>query len=440
MDSKKLRIACLCEPNIIQGLQWALDQTQGLQFEFDLVPAGLKDVVRISKDVDIYFLHLDLGQPLPVESLKNFGGKPGLVGVLHPTPLQLLSIFEVPGLRASSWNGQSFEDIVSKISDLCGQQIQSIRRESFIESLETWLKTQNSWPAVLKWSNSQTGNQSSFYFDEKAPISVGGAQSGADICLENPGTFKYAEFIFFDGAWRFRNLQNGAPFTGNYESGNLRAGDFIEFAHHTFFVKEHPLLEGLKRLIQQSDLPFDTEENTRRPLQQEALSLVDLCKRLMIQGRSGELRVQSEGRYGSIYFLEGKIEDALSGSSMGHKALFRILGWEKTHWKLNINQRKEFEAPSLNMDLADFLSQVETWKKSFERINSRTPPSNIRISVNAKTFFNHKGWSNEEVQVLAAIAESEKVFEVINSCPLEDHLIFERLIQFRKQNVIGVLV
>jgi hypothetical protein len=160
----------------------------------------------------------------------------------------------------------------------------------------------------------------------------------------------------------------------------------------------------------------------------------------MIQRRTGELRVQAQGKYGSIYFIDGKIEDAMSGSAIGAKALFRILSWDQSHWKLNLNQHTEYDGPSLNMELSEFLHKTEIWLKDMQKIVAKSPPPNIRIAIEGKNFYNRPAWNANEVQVLASLASSEKVFEVLNSCPLEDHLILETLINFRKQNIINVLV
>ena len=76
MDTAKdVKVLALADINTVRGLQWALDRGESsLDFRFKLFQKPFSVSPAEAGDFDLVFIALDLGQPVPVESLKKWKG------------------------------------------------------------------------------------------------------------------------------------------------------------------------------------------------------------------------------------------------------------------------------------------------------------------------------------------------------------------------------
>jgi uncharacterized protein (TIGR02266 family) len=68
----------------------------------------------------------------------------------------------------------------------------------------------------------------------------------------------------------------------------------------------------------------------------EVMGLPNIFQVLEAERRTGTLRITSDGRRGEILFLEGRVAYAIEASRQGEAAIYRMLGWEKGDFELEL--------------------------------------------------------------------------------------------------------
>lgn len=168
-------------------------------------------------------------------------------------------------------------------------------------------------------------------------------------------------------------------------------------------------------------------------------TLADSIRELLEAGSSGELVVKSDNRVGYISMQEGFIEEALVGPVQGLKALFRILSWPDAQSQFERYDRPLAVNSSLRLGSLDFQKAYDRWKQKVASLKAVWPPYQLRIRAVPSAFLQKKNWVPKEFLVFAALCESERVYEVLNNCPLLDLEVVEALVNLRKSGLMEIM-
>lgn len=436
-----LKVACIGNDNAVRGLQWAFDRKVFSDRRYQVYALSLGDSQSNSRDFDFLMMMIDLGQPVPVETLKKFGRVRGLCIFTQPTPQQLLRVFDVPGLKAVAWDGVAFEKIAEELDALAQTCEEEQKRDRFFEISRTWLKTQEAFPENIAWIQAPTKyvGALSYGLDPKRRIlSIGGSASKADIRLPLPGTVELAEFFFDGSQWRFRALSEETPFEFSGDPAQVSVGDRIQGDGFSLAVRPARLAEEFIQMSRRSGLWSETAHAL--PREDDNKTVAELCRDLLYSGVAGELNLHSAMKTGRIVFADGLLRDASAGAVSGMKALLRMMAWADVTWRFHFTaHNQELGSKSLNIGLSDFMRLHETWLKLWSRIAPMAPPPTLRLRANPVQFAGRETWSFEECHVLAGVCEYATVKDILNNSQLLDAQVIETLIQLRQQGVIEII-
>jgi hypothetical protein len=163
----------------------------------------------------------------------------------------------------------------------------------------------------------------------------------------------------------------------------------------------------------------------------------DLCRDLLLSGVTGEVRLTSGPKSGSIFFNEGVLYYAVAGSVSGVKALTLIFSWQDPQWKITVRKISSSETGRFRITIKEFSRMYETWKAQWMRVSSLVPPLSLKLRANSARFIQRQDFSVHETKVLAAICEHSLVRDIMNSCSdLIDVEVAEVLVNLRKQGLI----
>jgi hypothetical protein len=140
------------------------------------------------------------------------------------------------------------------------------------------------------------------------------------------------------------------------------------------------------------------------------LSLLDILLMLSSGYRTGRLDVRQGTKTGEIYLQEGSIIHAATGTKMGEKGLFTLMGWVEGEFSFS----PDIEAPEQSVDTAteelllQASRQAEQWEDIKDVISSTDAVFNINPSGSTSTV----SLKPLEWQVLAQINGQNSVVEV----------------------------
>lgn len=438
------KVLCLCPPQTIQGLQWFLDRpTNGSPRRYRLFPASLSQLAQ-PPEHDLVLLSVDLGQPVPAENLKRLaksprGGRPGLAAFMHPTPQQLLALFEVRGWSALAWDGVSFEKLAERLEQLAQDSEQEKARSAYLDMSRAWIESRRLVPARLQLLNPPTAweQPTDFVLDpQKKTFVIGAQNSRADVRLPIGGIQDLAEFAWNDSAWSLRVRADSVPIKSTGDLRSIRTGDQVEVGAWTFQCLADARVEELASLARKSGLLSHSFGEGLG----EIKSLEDALVRALLSAANGEIRVTSKLRHGSIYLREGRIEAAVAGAVSGEKGLLRIFSWEKPEWRFNPEKRPALRDTDLDLDLAGFRQVFGAWSERWAKVGHLMPPGHMKLAADPRRFGERQEWSRREYLVLAGISEFHLVRDVFNNCHLSDVDIVEALVDLRRHGVIAPAV
>jgi len=435
------KVLCLCPPQTIQGLQWFLDRGHSSKRRYRLFPASLGQLAH-APEHDLVLLSLDLGQPVPSENLKRLakstrGARPGLATFQHPTPQQLLALFEVRGWSALGWDGISFEKLADRLEQLAEDFERDKSRYDYVEMSRAWIESRRAVPARLQFLNAPTHWKKSteIALDPARKIVVIGAEgSRSDVTLPIPGHAEIAEIVWNESVWSLRLRGDGIPVKCSGDMRALRTGDQVDIGSWTFQCASDPKVEELNSLARRAGLAPPAYGDAGGAT---VLSLDEAISRFLLGGTMGEVRVSSKLRHGSIYVREGRVEGAIAGAVSGEKALLRIFSWEKPEWRFNPEKRSPGRDLDLDLDLSGFRRVFTAWSERWTKVSHLVPPGGFKLSTDPKRFRERSLWSKRDYLVLAGISEFHLVRDIFNNCPLSDLDIVEALVDLRRQGVIA---
>jgi len=279
-------------------MQWALDQNVYSDRRYRLVRGQLSDLENLSADYDLLLLVLDLGQPVPLESLRRASRRrPGLCAFVQPTPGQLLALEDFEDWSAVAWDGASFDRVARRLDELAGRADSRIKREAFVEATRAWLKRYAREPGRLVWMNppeNWKGPVHATLDRDRAMLSVGSLQSPADWKLPISGAEDLFELRRVGDAWSFQGLSSRAVYEGDAHSSltgdQIRIGDFV------FMLSSDTKVEEMVGVAQR----LDSQAEAIAP--EAGKSLQDVCRELLYTHVVGELVIDAGLRSGAIYY------------------------------------------------------------------------------------------------------------------------------------------
>ncbi|MBS1986153.1 MAG: DUF4388 domain-containing protein [Bdellovibrionales bacterium] len=437
LDSNKaIKVLCFAQDAVVKGLSWAFEQKVYSQRHYKFYSGSLAQLSPSVVDFDLFVLPLDLGQPVPVENLKKLPPRGGVCALLQPTPQQLLQIAELPDWSTVQWDGAAFEKIATRLDTLAARAAGHRRNAEFVETCWLWLNRQISNPSILEWIDAPADKEALRFVSldpARKNLTIGCESSSADMRIALPGTNELCELRYVDGHWqlRFFDEKEGLSFSGDPHS--VRPGDRIELQSVVLHVRAGRETESFLGLARESGLFSGLE--LRRP-EAGDLTLADLCREFLSSWTTGELRVSSDLKGGSIFFENGRIQHVVSGSVSGQKALLRMLAWKTPTWRFNTDVKSDFPFPDMSLGFSEFSSLHREWKDKWGKVQNLLPPSQLKLRASAKNFLSKDAWTSNEYLVLAAVCEYQLTRDIFNNCSLLDHEILEALVDLRRFNIL----
>jgi hypothetical protein len=443
-EDKYLKVVCFAPEETIKGLQWALDRSQDPDKKFRLfhAPYSVLGTDRQPQEMDLAFAAIDLGQPVPVELLRKMPEVPGLISLMHPTPQQLLQVFELSDWRAIAWDGVNFEKIVSRLYELHDQHKNEIKRKHFVEACRAWVKRSEELPDFIEWTNvpSTVVSPRLFALDSQFGILTLGAEgSGAAIKLprETGKPVEYGEFRFLNGSWSFRSFNSQIPIEVKGNAEKLKPGDQIVIDGWILAIRKSPRIDDFVRIARQSSIVSEGFSSQQGSILDKTLS--DVVKEMLHSGARGELRLSSGLKTGSLFFEDSKLVHARTGPISGRKAALRILGWDKLSWKFVENKMPIPDRRTLNLTFSDFSRIYQIWKTAWQKMAPLQPPPQVKLRANGLSYMKKKNWTVNETHVFSALCEYSMVRDIMNFCSMDDVTIIETLVLMRKQGLVDLV-
>ncbi len=438
-----LHILCLGSPEQVKGLQWALDHHSPSRRHYKIYRAQLQDIRDHYQNYNFIVVLLDLGQPVPIETLRDVAqSRDGLCCFIQPTPGQLLALSEASSWGAMAWDGVSFDEISNKIEQLVRQNEDSIHRKAFLDSATTWIKKRVGAVGQLQLLNPPK-SWSGFAFRtldrSEGLLSLGMLDSESSWKLPLPGSGDICELRHFDGKWSVKPLSRDVPVEVKGDMENLRTGDHIMIGDLKFLVGMDPEVEEIYSIARKLSIIGDETIHESSDEPRVAFSASDLesyFTSLLYSQAVGEVQVRSAHRRALIYFNSGVVSHAVSGAVSGLKALLRSVLWTDVEWSFTPDQEHSEIHDTMKLSLLGFTRSVQEARKLLKNVQPFMPPPSVSLLVDPAVFQTKVDWGVAEARVLASVAEYSLVRDVLNYCPLPDMEIYDTLISLRKQGLV----
>lgn len=166
------------------------------------------------------------------------------------------------------------------------------------------------------------------------------------------------------------------------------------------------------------------------------MSLPDLLQMFSLNGRSGVLHVESKRTSGSIYMSEGDIISAISGTTVGEKAFYRLINLQEGEFQFVPG---EFESKRTILKSSHSLI-FEGLRRHDEMAliteDFPDPDDSVEFIINP-----HKlpPTSNPLLkEILMLIEYYSKVEEIVNASTHPDIDVYKALLSMRKRNFIRI--
>jgi hypothetical protein len=440
-DSEFIRVLCLASQETVRGLQWALDRNAVSDRKFKLFLGTLGNLAE-HIDTDIVLVAIDLGQPVPIENLKKLKSKPGLGLFIQPTPQQLLQLNELAQWQSMAWDSVSFEKLAIRLDEVAMRYRKEIQSNRFIEACRSFIKRSDENVDLVEWLNppdNYTGLTIFCLDANRGLLTVGGSESSCDLRLPLDGNNRgeVGEFRYINHRWTFKPAYESAPIQVKGMKGALAPLDQIEVQRNILSLKKPVKVEEFIRLARRMGIIEEKYLLEKVKAEPGISTIVDVCRDLILSGVSGELRLSSKLKTGSIFFHDGIIIHAVTGSVNGLKALLRMFSWQEAQWRFNLRKQPHSDRTHVRIALNEFSKIYEAWIKAWSKVASFIPPHQMKLKVNAQKYLEKSSFTTKEVKVMAAIAEYTLVRDILNMCTgMVDVEIIQTLVHLRKQGII----
>jgi len=140
------------------------------------------------------------------------------------------------------------------------------------------------------------------------------------------------------------------------------------------------------------------------------LPLLDIIRMLSLGNRTGRLDINQVGKTGEIYLERGNIAHAVTGTQIGEKGVYTLMGWLEGDFTFT----PDIAAPEKSIDVAteqlllEAARQAEQWEDIKEVISSTEAVFNISPSGSTSTV----SLKPLEWQVLAQVNGQRSVIEI----------------------------
>jgi hypothetical protein len=435
LADRHYKILCISDEATIKGLHWSTTQHPLESLKLQFYAASLSQLAEVDlHQIDIVLCCVDLGQATPIENLKKVSSRPGLLAFVQPTPSQLLALSELPGWMPLAWDNVNFRKVLDGLLKLIQANETRLKERAFCEAAGVWLQNNLKKPRIVHFLNPPStwaASTKAILDEDRGLLELGMLSSDAALCLPIQGREILGEFRFLGGNWSFHAKKAGIESRLNA----LQAGDQIVVEGWDLRLTSDSHFQSLSKV--QADYLSPENRQSMEPTLSAGLEFH--LREAMLSGFSGELRLVSGLRSGTIALSEGKIVAAVCGAAGGIKALLRILGMEKTSISLGTAVSSEW-ATGANLTkplgLQAFNVLFGNWTDLWQRVRKFVPPGNLKLQVSPKQFLTKIEWKAAEAQVVASICEYQLVRDILNNCPLVDAEIFETMIVLRRQGII----
>lgn len=148
------------------------------------------------------------------------------------------------------------------------------------------------------------------------------------------------------------------------------------------------------------------------------LSLVDILRMLSSGNRSGRLDIRQGGKAGEIYLERGMIVHAVTGTQIGEKGVYTLMGWLEGDFSFspNIDPPEQSINTTTEQLLLEAARQAEQWEDIKDVLSSTDAIFNISPSGSTNTV----SLKPIEWQVLAQVNGERSVIEIGNILELHE--------------------
>lgn len=431
----KTKVLCFGSDALVKGLEWAFDQKFFSKRRYSFFGAQLSRPPEDLSEFSIFVAALDIGQPVPAETLRKLPAKPGVCAFLQPTPQQLLSLAEFPAWGAVAWDGTSFERIAARVDLAAELAHETTQLQAFADGLKAWLVHQRLKPRMIEIVNAPPSwdKAKRLVFDEgRRVFTVGGRRSSADLKTPQDDDVERIEIRVTDGIFGLKVLSQPSSVQFSGDPTVLKPGDQIQIGDTVLRLKASEACDDVLAIgrrtgvFEEGDLPTTAGDGT----------IADVCREFLGALASGELRVSSGLKKGSIFFSDGRIQQAVAGSVSGIKALTRIFSWKEPEWRFASGKRSELGGKPMEVGFAELIEVHRRWRSSWGKLGTFMPPPQLKLRAKPATFDAQSTWGRGDYQVLAAVCEYSLVRDIFNNCQLTDVEILESLVDMRKRGLI----
>jgi len=140
------------------------------------------------------------------------------------------------------------------------------------------------------------------------------------------------------------------------------------------------------------------------------LSLVDILRMLSFGNRSGRLDIRQGGKTGEIYLERGMIVHAATGTQLGEKGIYTLMGWLEGDFSFtpNIEAPEQSITTTTEQLMLEAARQAEQWEDIKDVLSSTDAVFNISPSGSTTTV----SLKPIEWQVLAQVNGERSVIEI----------------------------
>jgi tetratricopeptide (TPR) repeat protein/CheY-like chemotaxis protein len=155
--------------------------------------------------------------------------------------------------------------------------------------------------------------------------------------------------------------------------------------------------------------------------------LVELLDTIVLEERTGAIRVQGEGVIGTLYFRAGELVDAVAGRVIGQAAVNRLLYIDGGRYEALYVDELERER-TIEGSASDVLQDAEEYAEEFRALAARLPSLDRIYSVSLRSISASSSQLPPETDLVVRQIDGRRtVREVVFSSPVDDFVSLQVL-------------
>ncbi len=169
----------------------------------------------------------------------------------------------------------------------------------------------------------------------------------------------------------------------------------------------------------------------------EHLPVTDLLQILSLNGKNAVIELQRGGDRGEIVFERGRAVHAVSGSSTGRKALYRMLGWSEARFRV-LPRRNGVGERTLNLKVTDAIMDGLVALDEWNRLRDALPDPRMRLEFadDARDRLINDKVTPAEFDVMARSKKGRSIAEIIEESQLPDGELARAIQSLLKRGVV----